>query len=113
MVKFTILLRKRADLSHDEFVTYHKTKHAPLFNALPEVQQYVRKYVQCHTVSVPMPGMPPPAYDGITELWFDDVADIGKVFTAERYMALIRPDEEMFLDLPDCGLLVTTETQQL
>ncbi|MFD2936349.1 EthD domain-containing protein [Spirosoma flavum] len=113
MVKFTILLRKRENLSHDEFVTYHKTKHAPLFNFLPEVQKYVRKYVQCHSLSVTLPGMPPPAYDGITELWFDDITDIGKVFTAERYMALIRPDEGKFLDLSGCGFLVSTETQQL
>lgn len=113
MVKFTILLRKREDISHDEFVAYHKNKHAPLFNSLPEVQVNVRKYVQCHTLSAPLPGMPPPAYDGITELWFDDVTDIGKVFAAERYMVLIRPDEEKFLNLSGCGFLVCTETQQL
>lgn len=93
MVKFTILLRKRDELSHAEFVGYHKTKHAPLFISLPEVQQYVRRYVQCHTLTVALPSMPPPAYDGITELWFDDAEAIGHVFTSERYMALIRPDE--------------------
>ncbi len=113
MVKFMILLRKREGLSHDEFVTYHKTRHAPLFNSLPEVQQYVRKYVQCHTLPVPLAGMPPPAYDGITELWFDDAAAIGYVFASERYMTLIRPDEAKFLDLAGCGFLVCTETQQL
>ena len=73
MIKFTILLRKRQDLSHEEFVQYHKNNHAPLFKSLPEVQQYVRKYVQGHTQPVTLPGLPPPAYDGTTELWFDDV----------------------------------------
>lgn len=109
MVKFTILLRKRAELSHDEFVTYHRTKHAPLFSSLPEVQQYVRRYVQCHTLAVALPGMPPPAYDGITELWFDNEEAIGHVFTSERYMAQIRPDEAKFLDLAGCGFLVCAE----
>ena len=109
MVKFTILLRKRAELSHAEFVAYHKTKHAPLFSSLPEVQQYVRRYVQCHTLAVVLPGMPPPAYDGSTELWFDNEEAIGRVFTSDRYMALIRPDEAKFLDLAGCGFLVCAE----
>lgn len=109
MVKFTILLRKREELSHAEFVAYHKTQHAPLFISLPEVQQYVRRYVQCHTLAVALPGMPPPAYDGITELWFDDADAIGHVFSSERYMDLIRPDEAKFLDLAGCGFLVCIE----
>ncbi len=109
MVKFTILLRKRADLSHEEFVHYHKVNHAPLFASLPEVQQHVRRYVQGHTQALDLPGLPPPAYDGTTELWFDSVEDIGKVFTAESYMRLIRPDEAKFLDLVGCGFLVLAE----
>ncbi len=111
MIKFTILLRKRDDLTHDEFVAYHKTQHAPLFRSLPEVQQHVRRYVQGHTLAVALPGMPPPAYDGTTELWFDDVDAIAKVFTAPRYMETIRPDEAKFLDLHGCGFLVCTETE--
>ncbi len=38
MIKFTILLRKRADLTQKEFVQYHQTQHAPLFISLPEVK---------------------------------------------------------------------------
>ncbi|SFC76860.1 EthD domain-containing protein [Spirosoma endophyticum] len=113
MVKFTILLRKRADLSHDEFVTYHKTKHAPLFISLPEVQQHVRRYVQCHSLPIALPGMPPQAYDGITELWFDNEAAMGQVFMSERYLALVRPDEAKFLDMGGCGFLVCSENPVL
>jgi len=109
MVKFTILLRKRADLTHEAFVQYHKTQHAPLFMSLPEVQQYVRRYVQGHTLPLDLPGLPAPAYDGTTELWFDSAEDIGKVFGAESYLHLIRPDEAKFLDLPGCGFLVLAE----
>ncbi|WP_375419221.1 EthD domain-containing protein, partial [uncultured Hymenobacter sp.] len=103
MIKFTILLRKRADLTQEEFVQYHKTQHAPLFTSLPEVQQYVRRYVQGHTQVLDLPGLPAPAYDGTTELWFDSLEDIAKVFAAESYMRIIRPDEAKFLDLPGCG----------
>lgn len=109
MIKLTILLRKRADLTHEEFVRYHQTQHAPLFTSLPEVQQYVRRYEQGHTVPLELPGLPPPAYDGTTELWFDAAEDIAKVFTAESYLRLIRPDEAKFLDLHGCGFLVLAE----
>ena len=113
MIKFTILLRKRQDMSYEEFVAYHKTQHAPLFAALPEVQQYVRRYVQGHNLPFDLPGMPPPAYDGTTELWFDTLVDIGKVFESPRYLEIIRPDEAKFLDLPGCGFLVLSETPVL
>ena len=109
MIKFTILLRKRADLSHEEFVQYHKSQHAPLFMSLPEVQRYVRRYVQGHTLPLDLPGLPAPAYDGTTELWFDAVEDIANVFAAPRYLEIIRPDEAKFLDLHGCGFLVLAE----
>lgn len=113
MLKFTILLRKRQGLSHEAFVHYHKTQHAPLFAALPEVQQYVRRYVQGHAQPLHLPGLPPPAYDGTTELWFDSAEDIGKVFGSERYLATIRPDEAKFLDLAGCGFLLLAENPVL
>ena len=109
MIKFTILLRKRADMSYADFVQYHQTQHAPLFMSLPEVRQHVRRYVQGHNLPLNLPGLPPPAYDGTTKLWFDTVEDIGKVFEAPRYLEIIRPDEAKFLDLAGCGFLVLAE----
>lgn len=109
MIKFSIFLRRREGTTHEDFVHYHKTNHAPLFTALPEVKQYVRKYTQCHGLPVSLPGLPDAYYDGITELWFDDVESIGKVFSSKDYMQKIRPDEEKFLDLKTCGFLVSTE----
>ncbi|TDN40284.1 EthD family reductase [Hymenobacter sp. UV11] len=109
MVKFTILLRKRPEMTHEEFVQYHRTKHAPLFMSVPAVQQHVRRYVQGHTIPLVLPGMPPFAYDGTTELWFDTHEDIAKVFGDEEYLRLIRPDEMKFLDLHGCGFLLLAE----
>jgi len=111
MIKFSILLLRRQGTTHEEFVAYHKNNHAPLFISLPEVKENVRKYVQCHSLPDNLPGLPKPLYDGITELWFDDVGSFGKVFGSERYMELIRPDEEKFLDLPGCSFLISTENE--
>ena len=110
MIKFTILLRRAPSLSRDEFVAYHRERHAPLFCALPEVRRHVRRYVQCHAVPASVPGLPPIAFDGITELWFDDVAGLEAVFTSEAYMETIRPDEARFLDLHACEFVLSTES---
>ncbi|MCF0065576.1 EthD domain-containing protein [Dyadobacter chenwenxiniae] len=109
MIKFTILLRRHENIIHEDFVWYHKNNHAPLFASLAEVKENVRRYVQCYSLDVTMPGLPAPQYDGITELWFDEVESIGKVFNAKPYLELIRPDEEKFLDLHGCGFIISIE----
>ena len=110
MIKLTILLRRIPSMTHEQFVAYHREQHAPLFCALPEVRRHVRRYVQSHTVPAVLPGLPPVTFDGITEIWTDDVAGLEAVFTSESYMATIRPDEARFLDLHGCEFVLSTET---
>jgi len=109
MIKFTILLKQKSTMTHQEFVAYHREKHAPLFSSLPAVKKHVRRYVQQHTVPLDIPGLPPMKYDGITEIWFDSKEDIGAVFNDPEYLAKIRPDEEQFLDLNGCDFVVSEE----
>ena len=109
VVKFTILLRRKPSMTHEEFVAYHRDQHSPLFCSLPAVRQHVRRYVQQHTLPLNIPGLPAAKYDGITELWFDDATDIGVVFGDAEYLTRIRPDEERFLDLHSCDFLVSRE----
>lgn len=110
MIKFTAMLVRNPRLTHDQFVDHHKTGHAELFMSLPESQEYVRRYVQSHNLGVDLPGMPASRYDGITEIWFDDVEGFAAVFTSARYMATVRPDEESFLDLAAGDVSLTTES---
>lgn len=109
MIKFSILLRRRPGMSHEEFVAYHRQNHAPLFMSMPVVQEHVRRYTQQHTLDATMPGLPPTTIDGVTELWFDDVEAIGAVFTAQSYLETIRPDEAKFLDLAGCEFIISEE----
>ena len=84
MVKFTILLKRNSTLTQAEFVEHHTGVHAALFMSIPVVKETVRRYVQQHAMAVELPGMPPVKYDGITELWFDDVAALGAVLFGHR-----------------------------
>ena len=109
MLKFTIILRRNPALTHEQFVEHHRNVHGPLFCSLPEVKQFVRRYVQCHETGDQLPGLPPSNIDGSTELWFDDLAGLAGVFTSQSYMETIRPDEASFLDLHACEFLLATE----
>ena len=109
MIKFTILLARKASLTQEQFVEHHRNTHAALFMSVPVVKKTVRRYVQQHALPVTLPGMPPVKYDGVTELWFDDVEAIGRVFSDSEYMERIRPDEASFLDLERCDFIVSEE----
>ena len=86
MIKFTILLTRKPSLSHQQFVTHHRDVHAAIFMSVPTVQDTVRRYVQQHAVPVELPGLPPVKYDGVTELWFDDVAALARCFSDPEYL---------------------------
>ena len=109
MIKFTILLRRNPELTHQQFVDYHRDQHAPLFMSMPVVQDNVKRYVQQHTVDASLPGLPPTTIDGITELWFENLDGVANVFTAPSYLETIRPDEAKFLDLAGCEFILSEE----
>ena len=109
MIKFTILLKRKSTITHQEFVTYHQDKHAPLFSSLAAVRQHVKRYVQQHAIPVKIPGLPPVKYDGITEIWFNSTEDINAVFNDPEYLKKIRPDEELFLDIQGCDFVISKE----
>jgi hypothetical protein len=109
VIEFTILLVRKPSLTQKQFVEHHRSNHADLLMSVPVVKETVRRYVQQHRMDVELPSMPPTKFDGITELWFDDVAALGKCFSDPDYLKRIRPDEESFLDLNECDFIVSTE----
>jgi hypothetical protein len=42
-LKFTIIPRRHASMTHEQFVQYHRERHAPLFASLAVVKQHVRR----------------------------------------------------------------------
>jgi uncharacterized protein (TIGR02118 family) len=98
MLKVNILVSRRADFTLDAFSSYWKEKHGPLFSNQPEVKQHVRKYAQAHTGQTTPDGWAVPPFDGIAEIWFDDMAGFLAVFASKTYEEVIKPDEMKFVD---------------
>ncbi len=111
MVKLIGCLKRKPGMTSEEFHRYWKETHGPLVQNVPEFWQYIRKYVQSHTLEGQVPGLSgfETSYDGFVELWFNSLDDVGRAFTAPRYLEIIRPDEEQFLDLPNCKGAVVEE----
>lgn len=96
-------------MSHEEFVWYHVNKHAPLFRSLPEVKIYVRRYLHYYFPEEISKKTVSSAYDGITEIWFDDMESLFKLFTTDAYKRIIRTDQEKFMNLGKCVVDISNE----
>ena len=110
MVKLSILLTRRPDLTHEEFVAYWTGKHTPLLATLPPGALSVRRYVQLLPTGEQIPGVTTADYDGVAELWVDSVADAAAWFTSDAYTGAIAADEENFLDRSKTLFLYADET---
>ncbi|MFH9133407.1 EthD domain-containing protein [Streptomyces sp. NPDC017524] len=110
MIKLSIFLTRRSDLSHDEFVDYWTQKHTPLLSTLPGGEVPVRRYVQLLPTDDEIPGISTALYDGVAEVWVDTVEDATRWFTSDTYTTTIAADEENFLDRARTRFLYATES---
>jgi uncharacterized protein (TIGR02118 family) len=67
MISFVVLLHRRADFSHEQFVDYLQQVHAPLAEAIPDLAGYV------HYLPAPDPTRAPPLWDAMIELRWESV----------------------------------------
>ena len=117
MIKLTFCLRRRRDLSREEFQAYWLDTHGPLVRDRAELLG-CRRYVQVHTMDLPgiheafqrRNGGAPEPFDGVAELWFDDLDAIGADDEARRSATQeLLADERNFIDLPNSPMWLGTE----
>ena len=108
MVKLVYPLRRRRDLSREEFQRYWRETHAPLVASHAETLR-IRRYIQVHTDATPLDdalresrGAAVEPFDGVAELWWDSVEDLAAAQSSEAGAAAAREllaDEANFIDL--------------
>jgi uncharacterized protein (TIGR02118 family) len=111
MIKLTICAVRKAGLSHAEFDAHWRDVHGPLLRSVTDFSRHIRRYVQCHTADAGPAFGQDSGYDGIAELWFDDVESMNAAFNEPRYLEIIRPDELKFVDLERCMSFVSEELE--
>lgn len=117
MIKLVFALRRRPEMSRDEFQRYWRDNHAPLVRSHAEVLG-IRRYVQTHTLADEIHALlrasrgAPEAYDGVAELWFDSAEAIaaGVATEAGQTAALaLLEDERRFIDHANSPLWLAEE----
>lgn len=102
MVKAIYLIRRKPDLSPEDFHRYWREVHGAIAARIPGL----RRYVQCH--AIPPDDATGDAYDGAAEAWFDDMDAVRRAVASPEYAAA-RADEARFIDLARTTLLFTEE----
>ena len=102
MVKVILLLPRRADMSPEAFGQHLRETHLPLVTKLPGLRRLVVNWV------LPAPNEPPPAYDAVSEDWFDDAAAMGAALASPQWQA-VAADTPNFLDPSRLAFLVVEE----
>lgn len=94
-VKLTLFVKRRADLTHEQFKARYEDVHAPLARSqLPRLRRYQRNYLEA------LPGGPAPEYDVLTEFWFDSMADMEATLREVQGdpAQILATDEAEFMD---------------
>jgi uncharacterized protein (TIGR02118 family) len=107
MIQIVFCLRRRAGLTREAFLSRWFDGHAPLVRAQAATLG-IRRYVQVHTLDDALWSRlaavrgGPAAFDGVAELWFDDLdAMRAAAATPEGRHAgrVLLDDEREFIDL--------------
>ncbi len=121
MIRLVYLLRRKPELSLEEFHRVWRDEHGPLV-AFHQVRLGILRYTQSHRVDDPASearaaarGMEPP-YDGVAELWWaseEAFAAASTSDTGRRAAAEVLADEARFIDLPASPLWFAHEYPQI
>lgn len=118
MIKIVFCLRRRPDLSREEFQHYWLGNHAAIVREHGPTLR-VRRYTQSHTFhdsriasALSARGSEIDAYDGVAELWWDSVEDIVEAGSTKEGRAAGRAmfqDEGNFIDLANSPIFYAEE----
>jgi uncharacterized protein (TIGR02118 family) len=92
MIKLVYCITKKATLTDEEFFAYWKNIHGPIGARIPGL----RKLVQSHRLTLPGDNSPP-NYDGMAELWFENVEALHAARNSAEWKASTE-DEAHFID---------------
>ncbi|WP_167669984.1 EthD domain-containing protein [Nocardia mikamii] len=116
-VKLVCVLRRRLDMTPDQFNDYWLNVHAPIaIKALTTLG--ATRYIQSHTIdtalntTIAASHNTGPAYDGITEVWFPSEQElIAAIATPAGIQAnqTLADNEKEFVDLPRSSYFMTKE----
>ena len=117
MIKLIMCLRRRPDLTREEFQDYWLNQHGPFFQK-HSGDMRSKRYVQAHTLQTDLNeafresrGMEP-EYDGVAEVWFESQEDMVEAMSSpegQKLSAALLEDEGNFVDHSRSAAFLVTE----
>jgi len=106
MIKIIVLLKRRPDLSQEDFIAYWRDVHSGVAASGPGFKKHMGRYVQ----NYPIPGLSPEnEFAGVVECWFDSYDDMIACTDNAYYRSVIREDEGKFIDWSNVVRFVVEE----
>jgi uncharacterized protein (TIGR02118 family) len=106
MIKLIGFLNRKEGMSVADFQAYWRNVHGPMIAA----STGLRRYIQSHAVPEVYDTYPP-AFDGVAEAWFDDIAALDTAIASPGWQAAIA-DVKNFMG-PGGGRLLATEVPMI
>ena len=106
MLKTVTLLKRRSDLSHEEFRAYWREVHGPLVLRIPGV----RGYVQGRPVAT---RGAEPDYDGLAEVWYESARSRDDAFGSPEYQAVLDDERNFMGATTGDSIFITVEEERL
>jgi uncharacterized protein (TIGR02118 family) len=103
MIKLVYCIHRKAGMSEEEFFRYWKDVHGPIGARIPGLRRLVQSHATPRGREVG-----PPGFDGMAELWFDDLASLQAARRSPEWAASTE-DESNFVDPDRTALLITEE----
>lgn len=90
MIRRVSFIRRKPDLTREEFFAHWTGRHAEIVRQLPGLRGLRFSRVErC----VPEDA----AWDGVGETWFDTIADADRAFATEPFLAMLTEDRAKFI----------------
>lgn len=105
MIKGIAIVRKKAGMADEKFHRYWREVHGPLALQM----RSLRRYVQSHRSRHDFPGFEACPYDGVAEIWYDDLATLEGLPEDPDYINGAQADEPNFIDTEALEFLATRE----
>jgi hypothetical protein len=119
VIKLVYCLRRRKDVTADDFYRYWLNEHAPKVRGVAATIGAIR-YVQSHTCAPELNQLLKEsrglaqAFDGITEIWWDSAEAMAVAMaTADgaAAMQMLLEDESTFIDFSRSSVFITEEKE--
>ncbi|KAJ6576411.1 EthD domain-containing protein [Mycena vulgaris] len=110
-IRVTVLIRRRPDLTQEQFLQHWTTEHVQIFSNVKKVQEKVIRYNQFHILKpesdqLAAAGFPVPKYDAAAEFIVEKLDDLMELLQDQEYQQKVTADESNFLDHSSIQVLV-------